>query len=396
MVLASQQGRPALGRRYVATTSRRRTRSARPILIIAVLAVLCGITVAVARPWNWGGSSDPVATTPPPSPPPPEQERQVANNEPPDRGGTRTPTTGDRTAAGDRGSSTDERPSGSDRNTTETSSTRPGNTSLEARSGQTSAQVRSLIREGSQALEAGELVKARRILSRVLRREGRGLADEDARAIRNALREVNAQLLWSRTVAPDDPLVEHYRIAPGDNLQSIARRYKITPELLARINELPDPNRIRAGQNLKVIHGPFNLEVIKPRFRTDLLIDDPETGEPLYVASFAVGLGREDRTPPGRWVVSQKQVDPDWRDPDTNRYYRPGPENPIGSRWIRLRGLDPSNESLTGYGIHGTIDPSSIGRQESRGCVRLRNDHVEYLFDYLSVGNSKVLILEGR
>ncbi|MCC5830829.1 MAG: L,D-transpeptidase family protein, partial [Phycisphaeraceae bacterium] len=264
-------------------------------------------------------------------------------------------------------------------------------------SGQTSAQVRSLIREGSQALEAGDLVKARRILSGVLRREGRGLADEDARAIRNALREVNAQLLWSRTVAPDDPLVEHYRIAPGDNLQSIARRYKITPELLARINELPDPNRIRAGQNLKVIHGPFNLEVIKPRFRTDLLIDDPETGEPLYVASFAVGLGREDSTPPGRWVVSVKQVDPDWRDSQDNyRYYPPGPENPIGSRWIGLRGLDFSNENTPSIGIHGTIDPSSIGRQESRGCVRLRNDHVEYLFDYLSVGNSKVLILEGR
>jgi lipoprotein-anchoring transpeptidase ErfK/SrfK len=44
---------------------------------------------------------------------------------------------------------------------------------------------------------------------------------------------------------------------------------------------------------------------------------------------------------------------------------KPGPNNPAGSFWIGL--------SAEGYGIHGTPDPSEIGKSESHGCVRLTN-----------------------
>jgi lipoprotein-anchoring transpeptidase ErfK/SrfK len=39
------------------------------------------------------------------------------------------------------------------------------------------------------------------------------------------------------------------------------------------------------------------------------------------------------------------------------------------------------------YGIHGTIDPNSIGKAESRGCIRLRNQDVEEVYDMLAVGS---------
>ena len=57
----------------------------------------------------------------------------------------------------------------------------------------------------------------------------------------------------------------------------------------------------------------------------------------------------------------------------------PGPDNPIGPRWI---GLDKK-----GFGIHGTNEPRSIGRSASHGCIRLRNREVEEFFRMVSVGD---------
>lgn len=56
----------------------------------------------------------------------------------------------------------------------------------------------------------------------------------------------------------------------------------------------------------------------------------------------------------------------------------PGPRNPVGSRWIGL--------SLSGYGIHGTPKPNTVGRPESRGCFRLTNWNVEKLFELVTCG----------
>ncbi|MBQ9693619.1 MAG: L,D-transpeptidase family protein [Kiritimatiellae bacterium] len=56
----------------------------------------------------------------------------------------------------------------------------------------------------------------------------------------------------------------------------------------------------------------------------------------------------------------------------------PGPRNPVGSRWIGL--------TLSGYGIHGTPKPNSVGRPESRGCFRLTNWNAEKLFELVAPG----------
>lgn len=56
----------------------------------------------------------------------------------------------------------------------------------------------------------------------------------------------------------------------------------------------------------------------------------------------------------------------------------PGPDNPVGSRWLGL--------GFAGYGIHGTNDPESIGTAASSGCIRMLNEHVEELADKVGVG----------
>lgn len=56
----------------------------------------------------------------------------------------------------------------------------------------------------------------------------------------------------------------------------------------------------------------------------------------------------------------------------------PGPDNPVGTRWLGL--------GFQGYGIHGTNDPASIGTPASSGCIRMHNHHVEELADLVGVG----------
>ena len=55
-------------------------------------------------------------------------------------------------------------------------------------------------------------------------------------------------------------------------------------------------------------------------------------------------------------------------------------ENVLGTRWIRLVPNGKTSRQVSGLGIHGTWDPTSIGKAESNGCLRLLNKDVEELF----------------
>lgn len=102
------------------------------------------------------------------------------------------------------------------------------------------------------------------------------------------------------------------------------------------------------------------------------------------VVSAATGKS-EDLTPEGFFTVTVKAPEPYYRKKDI-----PGgnPDNPLGSRWI---GFDAKNSDGRTYGIHGTNDPSSIGKKISQGCVRLQNEAVESLYEYIPLG-TKILI----
>jgi len=104
--------------------------------------------------------------------------------------------------------------------------------------------------------------------------------------------------------------------------------------------------------------------------------------------TFPVATGKTTTlTPEGLFNVTVKAKNP---------YYRkkniPGgdPRNPLGSRWI---GFDAEGTDGRIYGIHGTNQPSSIGKYISNGCIRMHNKHVEYLFDQVPVG-TKVLVVK--
>jgi lipoprotein-anchoring transpeptidase ErfK/SrfK len=68
------------------------------------------------------------------------------------------------------------------------------------------------------------------------------------------------------------------------------------------------------------------------------------------------------------------------------------PKNPIGKYWLALEGADDRTRGLSGYGIHGTIEPDSIGKQASMGCVRLRDDDIALVYQLLVEGESLVTV----
>lgn len=249
------------------------------------------------------------------------------------------------------------------------------------------------VARGMALIEQGNLVEGRTVLSKALTGHP-PLAPADEQRVRDVLTSVNAELVFSPRIVEGDPLVERYQVQSGDLLARIAPRYKVTYQLLEQINQISARN-LQAGKAIKLVRGPFFAVVSKSGFRMDIYLMLAD-GSPIYIRSFPVGLGEGDSTPTGTWVIRKgsKTVNPDWRNPRTGEYFAANdPKNPIGEYWLALEGLDGDAKDKTGYGIHGTIDPDSIGRMMSLGCIRLRDADIEQVFKLLVDGESKVYIV---
>lgn len=253
--------------------------------------------------------------------------------------------------------------------------------------------VADAIKQGMARIAEGKTVEGRRLLSGVLVNDAARLTAADAQAVRDTLASVNASLVFSDRVEPDDPFSESYEVKSGDLLGKIVVPFRVPYQLIEKINRTP-ATRIRVGQRLKMVRGPFHAVVDKSEFRMDVFLHTAD-GTPIYIRSFSVGLGDGDSTPPGAWVVKPtgKLANPSWTDPRTGKFYSgDDPANPIGEHWLGLDGIDDQTRGLRGYGIHGTIDAQSIGQMRSMGCVRMHAADIEMVYSMLWGGASTVLI----
>jgi LysM repeat protein len=255
----------------------------------------------------------------------------------------------------------------------------------------------SAMAKADDLLRENRAIEARQVLSESL--ADRATAPGDKVALRRRLAEMNADLVFSPKVVAGDTLSEVYEVQSGDSLARIAQRRELAVhwKLIQRVNGLSNPNQIRVGQKLKLLRGPFHVVVDKSEFRMDLYHGQPSAPEAwLYIRSFSVGLGKDDGTPVGNFVVMRgsKVEDPAWVNPHnpSERYASKDPKNPIGKFWVGIEGLGDS-AGYVGYGIHGTIDPSSVGREESLGCVRLLPDDIALVYELLEDGISVVRIV---
>jgi len=242
---------------------------------------------------------------------------------------------------------------------------------------------------GSDAFQAKDYIKARDRLSAALKL---GLPDPHDRSAREMLNRAADEWLFSKHVLSGDPYCSAYTVRQGDLLVAIARKFSVPHELLMKINGIENPSRLRVGQTLKVVHGPFHVEVKCSTFQMTVTLGD------AVARCYPVSVGKSGRdTPRGLWKVrvGKKQVNPAWPDAETGKYYYPDdPENPLGERWIGLEGIEGDAVGREGFGIHGTIKPDEIGKNASRGCIRLLNPNVEEVYDLLAEGNSLVRVID--
>lgn len=125
--------------------------------------------------------------------------------------------------------------------------------------------------------------------------------------------------------------------------------------------------------------------------------------EPRKALRYGVGVGKAGLDFTGTATISVKKEWPTWRptnemierEPQTyakfkdNDYVQPGgPGNPLGARALYLF----QNGRDTYYRIHGTTQPSSIGRSVSNGCIRMINDHVIDLYNRVPVGTQVTVL----
>ncbi len=150
---------------------------------------------------------------------------------------------------------------------------------------------------------------------------------------------------------------------------------------------------------------PENLQRQLVDFKTKepagtIIIDTPNTYLYLILGHgqamrYGIGVGREGFTWSGTERISRMKEWPDWfppaemieRQPYLPRMMAGGPGNPLGARALYL--------GHTLYRIHGTNQPSTIGKTVSSGCIRLLNKDIEDLYGRVQVG-TRVVVLPGK
>ena len=181
-----------------------------------------------------------------------------------------------------------------------------------------------------------------------------------------------------------------------DTLVDIARRHGLGYQDIVRAN--PDVNVWVPGEGTEIILP--NRFVLPPGPRTGLVLNlaeyrmyyypEPAAGESAKVHTFPMSIGRMDwETPLGRTQIVAMARNPAWYPPQSvrdehaadgdplPRIVPPGPDNPLGTRALRL--------GIPGYLIHGTNRPAGVGMRVSHGCVRMFPEDVEFLFDRIRV-----------
>ncbi len=105
------------------------------------------------------------------------------------------------------------------------------------------------------------------------------------------------------------------------------------------------------------------------------------------LTSYPIAVGRDGwETPTGRYQVIQKIQNPAWEHPFTGEIVPPGPDNPLGMRWIGFW-TDGTNY----IGFHGTPNEETVGQAASHGCIRMLNQDVLALFEKVSIGTPVIV-----
>jgi len=246
-----------------------------------------------------------------------------------------------------------------------------GNPRSPSDGGRVNPNSQTALARGQSSLEGGDFATARKYGFIAL---DQASSVAGIRNAENFLSDLHTRLAFSR--ASMEEKVD-YKIRYGDALSKIAKKYGTTTAMIKRTNNLSSDN-IRLGDTLKVIDGTWKVHVDVARRELKILLND------RFFKRYDVGVGRPgSETPNGTFLIKSKQTNPAWYKSEGVKIPFGDPRNELGTRWM---GWDKKS-----FGIHGTNDPSSIGKNESSGCVRMTNRDVEEVFDILPY-NTEIVV----
>ncbi len=215
--------------------------------------------------------------------------------------------------------------------------------------------------------------EARRLLGRLLVHSNIGGAEWETR-----LGDLNREVLSAGRELPGTTL--RLEVPPGATLDGLLRgawreRVRVSPGFVLHLNGVASATRLRPGP-LTVPTEALRIVVRKRQHLLRVLLGD------VPYRAFPVGLGMHGGTPEGKFVIEERIARPDYWPPGGKRVPFGAPGNPLGTRWLGFK----DRPDARGFGIHGTVEPESIGKDLSQGCVRLLNGDVETLFEWIPVG----------
>lgn len=231
-------------------------------------------------------------------------------------------------------------------------------------------EVRAMMKLAAENEGKGELFKARDAYQRAIDKFPDSKYVEQ---MQSSLDNLNVKILFSPTITPDSV---SYEVVQGDSLAKIAKRFGTTMELIMKSNNMKGTS-VMLGKKLKISKARFSIIVDKSQNILTLKADGN------IFKTYHVSTGKNNSTPTGNFKITTKLENPTWY--TAGAVVPPGsPDNILGTRWLGI--------SAKSYGIHGTTDPGSIGKQSTAGCVRMLNNEVEELYAIVPEGTDVVII----
>ncbi len=228
----------------------------------------------------------------------------------------------------------------------------------------------ALLAEARELRKADRLDDAREKAFAILDASRSAVARAEAETL---LGEIHVRMVMSPWQMPEKV---DYVVQSGDTLGALAKRHRTTVDLIRKGNNISG-SIIRAGDRMRILNGTFSMVVDKSDNDLILSLDK------RFFKRYRVGTGAYGKTPEGTFVIDDKIAQPTWWRPDGKAVAYGDPENLLGTHWLSL--------NIPGYGIHGTWEPDTIGKQASAGCIRLLNSDIEELFTLVPIGAEVVI-----
>ncbi len=175
-------------------------------------------------------------------------------------------------------------------------------------------------------------------------------------------------------------LFAHHEIKEGERLGTIGKKYGMSSQFINILRgKDPDDEVYRKGEDLKLLNAKskgYQIHIDKSDYFMDLYVCS------IFIRRYPIGHGApEKETPTGETFIEARVLHPTWTNPEDNKTYRYGePGHILGPVWLAFN----KEIGKGGLGIHGyTGDGQATGVQGSNGCIRMKNDQAQEVYNLL-------------